>query len=61
LQKQCIETKIDFEILCWDDFSTDYLQENQEINTLKNCRFSRNETNLGRGKHTIANQPLKSI
>jgi glycosyltransferase involved in cell wall biosynthesis len=61
LQKQCIETKIDFEILCQDDFSTDYLQENQEINTLENCRFSRNETNLGRGKNinTIATQATK--
>jgi hypothetical protein len=36
---QCLEAKIDFEILCWDDFSSEYLQENQEINTLENCRF----------------------
>jgi hypothetical protein len=50
VKKNCrsLEAKIDFEILCQDDFSK-YLQENQEINTLENCRF-RNETNLGRGK-----------
>jgi glycosyltransferase involved in cell wall biosynthesis len=61
LHSQCLEAKIDFEILCQDDFSTEYLQENQEINTLKNCRFSRNKTNLGRGKNinTIANQATK--
>jgi hypothetical protein len=38
LQK-CLEATIDFEILCQDDFSSEYLQENQEINTLENCRF----------------------
>jgi hypothetical protein len=35
LHSQCLEATIDFEILCWDDFSSKYLQENQEINTLK--------------------------
>jgi glycosyltransferase involved in cell wall biosynthesis len=48
LHSQCLEATIDFEILCQDDFSTNIQQK--EINTLENCRFSRNETNLGRGK-----------
>jgi glycosyltransferase involved in cell wall biosynthesis len=44
LHSQCLEATIDFEILCRDDFSSKYLQENQEINTLENCRFQ--ETKL---------------
>jgi hypothetical protein len=49
LHSQCLEATIDFEILsCRDDFSSKYLQENQEINTLKIVVF--HETNLGRGK-----------
>jgi glycosyltransferase involved in cell wall biosynthesis len=48
LHSQCLEATIDFEILCQDDFSVNIQQK--EINTLENCRFSRNETNLGRGK-----------
>ena len=61
LQKQCLESKIDFEILCQDDFSNDYLDENQKINHLERCCFSRNETNLGRGQNinTIARQATK--
>ncbi|WP_035664262.1 glycosyltransferase family 2 protein [Flavobacterium sp. ACAM 123] len=49
LHSQCLEAKIDFEILCQDDFSNEYLKENQEINTLENCSFSSNTANLGRG------------
>ena len=51
LQKQCLECKIDFEILCQDDASTEFQKENQKINSLENCHFSRNNSNLGRGKN----------
>jgi glycosyltransferase involved in cell wall biosynthesis len=61
LHSQCLEAKIDFEILCQDDCSSEYLNENQTINTLENCTFSRNKTNLGRGHNinTLANQASK--
>jgi glycosyltransferase involved in cell wall biosynthesis len=51
LQKQCLDCNIKFEILCQDDCSDDFLVENNKINTLKNCSFSSNETNLGRGQN----------
>jgi hypothetical protein len=51
LNKQCLESNLVFEIICQDDASNDFLIENNEINTLENCYFSSNETNLGRGKN----------
>ncbi|CAN1532045.1 glyco_like_mftF, transferase 2, rSAM/selenodomain-associated [Flavobacteriaceae bacterium] len=48
LQKQCLECKIVFEILVQDDGSKLFLDENQEINSLKNCRFEVLEKNTGR-------------
>lgn len=51
LQKQCIGSKIHFEILCQDDASSDFLDENQKINSLEHCYFSRNKSNLGRCKN----------
>ena len=51
LHSQCLEAKIDFEILCQDDASKLFDTENQQINTLENCTFSRNKTNLGRGQN----------
>jgi GT2 family glycosyltransferase len=51
LYKQCLESKIDFEILCQDDYSNQFLNENQKINSLENCSYSRNNSNLGRGKN----------
>lgn len=51
LHKYCLESKLDFEILCQDDASNEFLDENQKINTLENCNFSRNNSNLGRGKN----------
>lgn len=51
LHKQCLESKIDFEILCQDDASNQIESENQKINSLENCNFSRNNSNLGRGKN----------
>ena len=49
LHKYCLESKLDFEILCQDDASNEFLDENQKINTLENCNFSGNNLNLGRG------------
>lgn len=51
LQQQCLECKIDFEILCQDDSSSEFLQENHEINTIEKAHFSKNDCNLGRGKN----------
>lgn len=51
LHKQCLECEIDFEILCQDDVSNQYLNENQEINHLEKCFFSKNTSNLGRGRN----------
>lgn len=51
LSKYCLESKIHFEILCQDDASNEFLDENQIINTLENCNFSSNNSNLGRGKN----------
>ena len=48
LQKQCLECKIDFEILCQDDASNEFLDENQKINSVENCRFEQLEKNIGR-------------
>lgn len=51
LHKQCLESKIAFEILCQDDASKTIETENQKINLLENCSFSENTFNLGRGKN----------
>ncbi|NDP27186.1 MAG: glycosyltransferase family 2 protein [Flavobacterium sp.] len=51
LQKQGLECNINFEILVFDDGSKLFLDENQKINSLENCRFSKNISNLGRGKN----------
>ena len=52
LHKQCLECKIDFEILCQDDGSNSDLNTiNEIINSLENCSFFVNSKNLGRGKN----------
>lgn len=51
LQKQSFLSGINFEIIVQDDASELFLEENQKINTVENCRFSRNTANLGRGKN----------
>ena len=52
LHKQCLECEIDFEILCQDDQSnSDLNTKNEIINSLENCSFFVNSTNLGRGKN----------
>ena len=48
LQKQCLECNINFEILVFDDCSKLFLDENQNINSLENCRFEVLEKNIGR-------------
>ena len=37
LHKQCLECEIDFEILCQDDASKLFFEENKKINGLKLC------------------------
>lgn len=48
LHKQCSECRIEFEILVFDDYSQLFLDSNQEINSLENCRFEILEKNIGR-------------
>lgn len=48
LQKQCLECKIHFEIIVFDDASKLFLDENQKINSVENCRFEVLEKNIGR-------------
>jgi glycosyltransferase involved in cell wall biosynthesis len=51
IHKQCMKCKIDFEILCQDDASDKIEPDNRRINSLENCNFSKNNSNLGRGKN----------
>ena len=51
LHKQCLECKIDFEVLCQDDASSQIEPDNQRINDLEKSNFSKNNSNLGRGKN----------
>jgi hypothetical protein len=51
LHKQCLECGINFEILCQDDASDQIKPDNQRINSIENCDFSKNKSNLGRGKN----------
>lgn len=48
LHKQCLECKIEFEIIVIDDSSKLFFNENQEINSFENCRFEILEKNIGR-------------
>lgn len=50
LQKMAVNDTIAFEIIVMDDCSpnTEYLTDNEFINTLSGCSFLRNEINLGR-------------
>ncbi len=51
LHKQCVDCGIPFEILGQDDVSNQFLDENLKIISVENCRFSINNSNLGRGKN----------
>jgi glycosyltransferase involved in cell wall biosynthesis len=48
LHKQCLECKIEFEILCLDDSSTDNIHKNLTVRGLSNCHYLINDKNLGR-------------
>jgi hypothetical protein len=48
LHGQCVECKIDFEILCLDDGSNQIKSENQHVSALENCRLEIVEKNIGR-------------
>lgn len=48
LHKQCIEAAIDFEILCQDDASVSFKEENQKINDLPFCNYYLSNKNSGR-------------
>lgn len=50
LQQQCMESEIDFEIICIDDCSTQFVQENNSISQLANCTFTVLAQNIGRSK-----------
>lgn len=61
LHKQCLECQIEFEILVQDDASKSVLNiENEKINSVSNCHFFCNQTNLGRGRNinSIAEKSL---
>ncbi|MGV6829962.1 MAG: glycosyltransferase family 2 protein [bacterium] len=47
LEKQALESNIEYEIICLDDASNGHLEENLKINGLKNGRFDTNTENLG--------------
>ncbi|MGO4821570.1 MULTISPECIES: glycosyltransferase family 2 protein [unclassified Flavobacterium] len=49
LHQQCVECDVNFEILCQDDASTDFIIENQKISTLTNTHYHNNAYNQGRG------------
>lgn len=48
VHNQALECNIVFEIICLDDCSTLFLAENENINQLKNSRFSILDKNIGR-------------
>lgn len=48
LHKQCLESKIEFEIICQDDGSSQFKVENQSTNQLKNTSYTILEHNIGR-------------
>ena len=48
LNKQCIDLKIDYEILVSEDAGEKYLEVNRKINRLDNCQYLINQINLGR-------------
>lgn len=50
LHKQCLESKIDFEIICIDDASTRLKSNNNSIPSLANCSLTELPKNIGRSK-----------
>ncbi|UQD57607.1 glycosyltransferase [Flavobacterium sp. K5-23] len=50
LHKQCVESNLVFEILCFDDSSTFEIPENNQINSLDKCSYIILDKNIGRSK-----------
>lgn len=50
LNKQLINEKIEFEIICIDDSSTEQIEENLQLNKLNNVQFIQLAKNIGRSK-----------
>jgi glycosyltransferase involved in cell wall biosynthesis len=48
LNKQCHDTKVDFEIIVLDDGSIKFHDENNKINELEFCSYQKLEENIGR-------------
>ena len=57
IQRQCLDLKIVFEIICFDDASKLFHHENNQINALPNCSYLILENNIGRT--SIRNQLAK--
>lgn len=62
IQKQCLECEIVFEIIVFDDGSTLFSNENQEINSLSNCHFEVLAKNIGRSaiRNLLAKKALQN-
>lgn len=50
LHKQCIDCRINFEIIAIDDASTQHISENNSVQFLTNCSFVELLENIGRSK-----------
>ncbi|MEM9686522.1 MAG: glycosyltransferase [Bacteroidota bacterium] len=50
VHKQCLDCTITFEIICFDDGSGSYMEENQQILELSFCHIERLPNNVGRRK-----------
>lgn len=48
VNRQCLACQIKYEILVLDDFSSDFIIENSEINGFDNVAYFKNEENIGR-------------
>ncbi|WP_409417150.1 glycosyltransferase family 2 protein [Flavobacterium sp. PS2] len=48
LHKQCLQSGIEFEIICLDDASSQFLTENQKLNQLTNSSYAILDKNIGR-------------
>lgn len=48
LHQQALEQLVDFELIVMEDGSTQFLNENREIEKLENCRYIISEKNIGR-------------
>lgn len=58
LHKQCMKLKIVFEIIVIDDYSSNFLIENEKVNTLFNASYEILDSNIGRSciRNLLANK-----